>query len=91
MKQVERVSRVREGGRQVTICRNGEERIEAFRKIVSEGSFAIIDNVGVDLFSASAVVRVYDAINEGNQIRFRELPVQRMAAIALQLCSVEAS
>lgn len=85
MKRLEKVSRVRAGGTNVTLCQSGEERIAAFRKIVEEKSFAIIDNVTVDLFSASHVVQVYDAINDANKAKYRELPVQKMVGIAYAL------
>jgi len=55
--------------------------IEQMRNIVSEKQCAKIDGVLVDLFTASAVVKVYDALNESNQAKFGKLSPARMADI----------
>ncbi len=39
----------------------------------------------VDLFSASAIVKVYDAVNDANKSKFKALPVARMASVAFKL------
>lgn len=75
----------RKGGTKVTTCETGDERIAAFRRIVGEKQYAKIDGVAVDLFSASAVVAVYDKLSPENQERFRNLPPAKMASIALKL------
>ena len=78
-------TRVRQHGRKVTLSSSGAERIAACRDIVERASFAKIDGVMVDLFSASAIVKVYDAINEVNRVKFERLPIGKMARVALQL------
>jgi hypothetical protein len=79
-------TRVREGGRQVTRT-NGDPAVKlaAFRRIVDEKSFAKIDGYGVDLFSASAVVQIHDALNEQNRARYLALSVPKMADVAFRL------
>ena len=39
----------------------------------------------VDLFTASAIVSVLDAINDANKEKLLELPVERMATIAFNM------
>lgn len=39
----------------------------------------------LDLFSASAIVAVYDALNEANRARYATMPPQRAAVVAFKL------
>ncbi len=61
-----------------------EERIAAFRRIVEQKQYAKIDGVMIDLFSASAVVKVYDALNETNRAMFAEFPAPKMVRVAFK-------
>jgi len=63
----------------------GLERIEACRKIVAEHQYAKIDGQIVDGFSASAIVQVYDAINDENKAKMETLSIVNMAKIAFRL------
>ncbi len=82
------ISRVRTGGTQVTRTQEGEkggpERIAALRRIVAEGQYAKVDGLMVDLFSASAIVKVYDAISLINRERFHCFDIRKMADIAFR-------
>lgn len=78
-------TRVREHGTQVTNPATPLERISAIRRIVSEGQYAKVDGSMVDLFSASSIVAVYDALNETNRAKFAALPAPRMATVAFRL------
>jgi len=78
-------TRVRTHGTRVTTTKNGAEIIEACRSIVANCQYEKINGGMVDLFSASAIVKVYDAINEANREKFVKLPVERMARISLSL------
>jgi hypothetical protein len=78
-------SRTRERGTVVTSPKTGTERIAAVRQIVERKQYAKIDGQAVDLFSASAIVAVYDALNESNREKFCSLPVGKMALIAFKL------
>jgi hypothetical protein len=40
--------------------------------------------VALDSFSASAIVQVYDALNETNKAKFAALPIHKMARIAFK-------
>ena len=76
---------VREHGTEVTQPATPLARIVAVRRIVSECQYAKIDGVMVDLFSASAIVKVYDALNDTNKAMFADFPVGKMASIAFKL------
>lgn len=62
-----------------------DERVAAFREIVRTKAFGKIDGCGVDLFSASTVVAVYDALNETNRAKFASLKVREMVLLAFRL------
>ena len=78
-------TRVRDGGRRVFVTSTGSERVEACRTIVSEKAFAKVDGVVVDQFTASAVVAVYDGLNEKNRETFVGFPISKMASVAFKL------
>jgi hypothetical protein len=78
-------TRTRKHGTRETTSPTPDERVAAFRKIVAEKQYAKIDGVMVDLFSASAVVQVYDALNPDNQKKYAAMPASKMAAVAFQL------
>jgi hypothetical protein len=75
---------VRRGGRKVFRTASGADRIAACRAIVEDQSFAKIDGIAVDLFSASAIIAVYDALNEVNREKFSRLPIARMAGVTFK-------
>lgn len=76
---------VREQGTECHTTESGEDKIQAFRRIVDRKSYAKIDGVTVDLFSASAAVAVFDGLNEVNRAKFVGLNVRQMAIMALRL------
>ena len=62
-------------------------RIEKLRGIVENCQHAKVEGVRVDLFTASALVRVYEALSPENQARFNDrdrLPLPRLVAFAWQ-------
>lgn len=63
---------------------DGAGVIAACRKIKETASYAKVNGVTVDLFSANAIVAVYDALNEANRAKFLALPVTKMAKLAFQ-------
>jgi len=85
------ITRTREQGTETTnTCQfddKGQARIDAVRRIVERSQYSKIDGVMVDLFSASTIVSVYDALGTDNQAKFRTFPVGRMASIAFKLCA----
>ena len=44
--------------------------------------------VALDSFSASAIVAVWNGLNETNREKYAKLPIQRMAAVAFKLVEV---
>jgi hypothetical protein len=80
------ISRVREEGTVVTQTDDSLAKVEAIRAIVTQGQYAKVNGVMVDLFSASAMIGVYDALNDVNKAKYRALPVAQMATIAFKLC-----
>ena len=78
-------TRVRLGGTHVTRPLSGEERVAAIRRIVEEKQYAKVDGTMIDLFSASAIIAVYDALNEQNKARYAAMPAGRMGLVAFKL------
>lgn len=77
--------KTRQNGTKVYTPTTPGERIDAFRDVTADRQYAKIDGVMVDLFSASAVVQVYDALNPDNQQKYAAFPATRMVQIAFQL------
>jgi len=63
----------------------GVDGIAQCREIVERKQFAKVNEVMVDLFSASAIVKVYDAVNPVNQAKMVTLPVAQVASISFEL------
>jgi hypothetical protein len=78
-------TRTRKHGTRVTTTKDGAAIIEACRSIVANGQYEKVNGHMVDLFTASAIVKIYDAVNEANKAKLLRLPVARMASIAMQL------
>lgn len=78
-------TRTRKHGTRVTLSKHGVEIIDACREILTSKQYAKINGHMVDAFSASAIVKVYDAISAANKAKFEALPVARMASIAFKL------
>lgn len=78
-------TRTRENGTRVTCAKTPAEKIAAIRQITIEHQYAKVDGVMVDGFTASAIIQVYDALNEKNQQLFASFPIGKMARVAFQL------
>jgi hypothetical protein len=79
-------ARIRDGGTIVTNSHgDGLARIAACRHIVAEHQYAKIDGLMVDLFTASAIVKVYDALNEANRAKFERLSIAHMATVSFDV------
>jgi hypothetical protein len=68
---------------------DGLDKEAMLRKIVDEKQADKIEGTMVDLFSASAIVSVLDAINPANKERFLKLPVGSMASLAFKMLKEE--
>lgn len=78
-------TRTRRHGTRVTTTKNGDAIIAACRSIMANGQYEKINGHVVDLFTASAIVKIYDAVNDENKAKLKALPVARIASIAFQL------
>lgn len=69
-------------------------RIELLRGIVAAQQCQKIridgHKVYIDLFSASMLVQIYDALNEANRERFIALPWRQMVSVGWKLASPRA-
>ena len=59
-------------------------KIAKLRDIVANG-YAKVEGKTVDSFSASAIIKVYDALNDENKLRYASLTVYQMANMAFKL------
>jgi len=78
-------NRIRKHGTEETVTSDNNSKIEKIRKVVIEKQYAKINGVMVDVYTASAIIKVFDAINAKNKIKFIALPIPRMASIAFSL------
>ena len=78
-------TRTRQHGTSVTHSTTPGEKIAAIRRIVNDRQYAKIDGTTIDLFTASAILAVFDALNETNQVAFLAMPIPKMAAVAFKL------
>ena len=78
-------TRVRKQGTRVTLTKTGKEIVEACRSIIKNGQYEKINGVMVDLFSASAIVKIYDALSDANKAKFETLPLGKMADISFKM------
>ena len=81
------LTRTREKGTRVTAPNNPQERMQAMRRIVDQHQYEKIDGCMIDLTSAHATLKVYDALNTENRAKFSSLPAPQMALIAFKLLS----
>lgn len=55
------------------------------RKVINEATFVVADGMVLDLFSASAMGQVYDALSPANQQRFAAMPLPVAQGFAFEL------
>ncbi len=79
------MERIREQGTVETVAQSGLERINAIRRVVDNKQYAKIDGQMADLFTCSAIVQVYDALNDSNKVKFCSMPYTKMAHVAFNL------
>lgn len=82
-------TRTRQQGTRVTLPTTSEERVAAIRRIVAEGQYAKVDGIMVDLFSASAILAVYDQLSQENRARYSALVARKMALVAFKLIKAQ--
>ena len=66
-----------------------DTRIEALRRIVSDGQMRRVEGQFVDIFTASHVLTVYDALGPANREKFSGYNINQMDAVTWKLLKVE--
>ena len=61
------------------------DKMMKLKQIVENCQYAQVEGQRVDLYSASAICKVYDALSEENRSKYESLSVWRMADIAFKL------
>lgn len=64
-----------------------KDPISAMRKIVETRSAGRVGGVLVDLFTASIIVQIHDALNEANRASLAKMPVRKMASVCYKLAN----
>ena len=82
-------TRTRSKGTQVTKAEDVDALVDAIRTVADSKAYAKVNGTMVDLFSASAIISVYDALNESNRAKYAAIGLKRgigaMASIAFSL------
>lgn len=64
---------------------SGAEKIEALRDLARRHQHGRVDGTGVDAWTASTIVEIYDALSPENRAKLAARSVSSMAAIAFSL------
>ena len=64
-----------------------EEKIQFFKDIVDNKSFKEHDEMIVDLFTASYVVEIYEALNNENKQKLLSLSIRDMCLFCLRIAN----
>lgn len=78
-------TKTRKQGTVETVAGTPEDRINAIRSIVENKQYAKIDGTMIDLFTASLIVQIYDALNAENKIKFASFKAGKMGELAYKL------
>lgn len=64
---------------------NDPPRIMKLRKIVKDKQHAKVEGLMVDLYTASVLVQVYDALSGVNKMKFAQMPLRQMVDVGYKL------
>jgi len=59
--------------------------VEAIRRIVQENQYAKVDGTMIDLFTASVIISVFDALSDANKAKFAAMPAGQMGLLAFKV------
>lgn len=76
---------VRNGGTKCFTSEAPLDKVEACRQICADQQFAKVDGVTVDLYSASVLVKVFDALNDNNKAVILKRDIAGMVAVAFRV------
>lgn len=62
-----------------------EERVAQLRAVVDQKQYRNYQDMVLDLFTASVILVVYDALNDKNKLNLISRPLREMAIIALRV------
>ena len=62
-----------------------EERVAQLRAIVAQKQYRNYQDMVLDLFTASAILVVYDSLNDKNKLNLISRPLREMADIAFRV------
>ncbi|MDF2990283.1 MAG: hypothetical protein K0S37_797 [Microbacterium sp.] len=62
-------------------------RYTVAKRVVSNSTAETLEGALLDLFTASAMVAVYEAMNDANRARFDSIPLDRLASFCLSKVS----
>lgn len=63
----------------------GEDRYNAIKEIIDQGNIGLINNTPIDLFSASMVIQIADALNEKNREKLLNFDMYKMLNTVYEL------
>ena len=70
---------------------SGNPKEDAIRDVVRTQSMSKVEGATLDLYSASAIVKVLDALNDANKERFLKLSVPEMAKVSLKMVTEDSA
>lgn len=62
-------------------------RYAAAQRVVANSQFEVVEDYVLDLFTASAMVAVYEALGEDARAKFDQVPLPRLASFCLSKVS----
>lgn len=60
-------------------------KMDQIRKIVASKQYGKVEGSMVDLFSASGILSLYEALNKDNRAKYESMPVWKMQVMAMKL------
>jgi hypothetical protein len=73
--------------RETPKLKRGTPRIDRLRHIVEHKQAARVEGLLMDLFTASMLVQIHDALNKTNRAEFLALPLRKMVSVGWKLVS----
>ena len=64
-----------------------KEKIQVFRDVLDSNSYKEYDGTIIDLFTASVVVQIYDALNDENKEKLLSLSIQDICVFCFKLAN----
>lgn len=75
------------GNQSEDIAEAKESTIDKIRKIVDQKQAMKINGTMVDMFTASAIMKIYNAVNDSNKSKMENMDVVKLANVAMKYLS----